>query len=374
MKVTFPHIGNTYIGVKAAFDALGVDVVVPPMCSSRTLELGTRYSPEMACLPLKITLGNYIESVERGADTIVITGSCGPCRFGYYGVVQQEILNDLGYNAEIIILDPPQDGDFKPLFSKLARLAGPSITVGKAIKAGYMGFKIIKEADELDRMIFKVRPRELNKGETDAIWSQYRQEVSNAFGPDEILKVIRAAKEKVRQVRIDKHMQPLKVGLVGEIYTVIEPFVNLNVEQKLGNLGVEVSRSLNISGWVTDNIILGLIGLSSEKRVRRAAKPYLDLCVGGHGRECIGNIVLYSRKGYDGVIQLMPFGCMPEIVAETVLPQVSKDEGIPVMTLVLDEMTGEAGYQTRLEAFVDLLKRKREIERMNKHYGILLGH
>ncbi|MBZ4665825.1 CoA protein activase [Mahella sp.] len=374
MKVTFPHIGNTYIGVKAVFDALGVEVVVPPLCTSRTLELGTRYAPEMACLPLKVTLGNYIESIERGADTIAITGSCGPCRFGYYGVVQQEILNDLGYDAEILILDPPQDGDFKPLFSRLAKLGGPNVTAGKAIKAGYLGFKIIKEADELDRMILKVRPREIDKGQTDAIWGKYRADVIKAFGPYEILKVIRRAKDEVRAIKIDKTFQPLKIGLVGEIYTLIEPFVNLNVEQKLGNLGVEVNRSIDLSGWVIDNIFLGLLGLSSEKRIKKAAKPYLDLCVGGHGRECIGNTVLYSRKGYDGVIQLMPFGCMPEIVAETILPQVSKDENIPVMTLILDEMTGEAGYQTRLEAFVDLLKRKREKERAKKHYGLLLGH
>ena len=360
MKVTFPHIGNTYIGVKATLDALGVDVVVPPLCTSRTLEIGTRYAPELACLPLKVTLGNYIESIEQGADTIAITGSCGPCRFGYYGVVQQEILNDLGYDAEILILDPPEDGDFKPLLSKLAKLGGPDPTAGKVLKAVYYGFKIIKEADELDRMISKVRPREINKGETDAIWGRYHADVVKAFGPSETLKIIRRAKDEIKSVKIDKAFKPIKIGLVGEIYTLIEPFVNLNIEQKLGNLGVEVDRSINISGWVVDNIFLGLLGLGSERKVKKAAKPYLDLCVGGHGRECVGNTVLYKRKGFDGVIQLMPFGCMPEIVAETILPQVSKDLDIPVMTLILDEMTGEAGYQTRLEAFVDLLRRKKE--------------
>ena len=51
---------------------------------------------------------------------------------------------------------------------------------------------------------------------------------------------------------------------------------------------------------------------------------------------------------------------MPEIVAKSIITSVSRDLDFPVMTLVLDEMTGEAGFITRLEAFVDLLERRRE--------------
>ena len=66
MKVTFPHMGNTYLAGKALFEDLGVDVVVPLPNTKRTLELGTKYAPETICLPLKINLGNYIESIEKG--------------------------------------------------------------------------------------------------------------------------------------------------------------------------------------------------------------------------------------------------------------------------------------------------------------------
>ena len=50
---------------------------------------------------------------------------------------------------------------------------------------------------------------------------------------------------------------------------------------------------------------------------------------------------------------------MPEIISRSILPQVSREHDMPVLSLVLDEHTGEAGIQTRLEAFVDLLERKR---------------
>lgn len=110
MVITFPHMGKVYISVKALFDDLRVRTVIPPPISKKTLEIGTKLSPEMACLPLKINMGNYIEAIKEGADTIVLTGSCGPCRFGYYGVVEKDILKDLGYDIEVVILDAPKTG------------------------------------------------------------------------------------------------------------------------------------------------------------------------------------------------------------------------------------------------------------------------
>ena len=55
----------------------------------------------------------------------------------------------------------------------------------------------------------------------------------------------------------------------------------------------------------------------------------------------------------------MPFTCMPELVAQTILAKVSRDYSIPVLTLIFDEHTSPGGVQTRLEAFVDLINRSR---------------
>jgi predicted nucleotide-binding protein (sugar kinase/HSP70/actin superfamily) len=55
----------------------------------------------------------------------------------------------------------------------------------------------------------------------------------------------------------------------------------------------------------------------------------------------------------------MPFTCMPEIVAQGILTRVSRDLSFPVLTLIIDEHTGEAGINTRLEAFVDLLRARK---------------
>jgi predicted nucleotide-binding protein (sugar kinase/HSP70/actin superfamily) len=159
----------------------------------------------------------------------------------------------------------------------------------------------------------------------------------------------------MRSLPVDPDRRPLRVGLVGEIYVVLEPAVNLNIERHLGELGAEVHRSIFLTGYTRGNAVRS----GGDRDIKRLARPYLPLVIGGHGQETIGHTLAYSREGLDGVVQLAPFSCIPEIVARGLLPRVSEDCGLPVLSFFLDEQTGEAGMQTRLEAFVDLLARKR---------------
>jgi len=61
MKVTFPHLGTMHIFCKAIAETAGIDYIVPPKTSKRTLTLGVKNSNECICLPFKIILGNFIE-------------------------------------------------------------------------------------------------------------------------------------------------------------------------------------------------------------------------------------------------------------------------------------------------------------------------
>ncbi|MCD4733837.1 CoA protein activase, partial [bacterium] len=74
MKLTFPHMGNMYIALRVLLDALGREYIVPPKTSKKTLSLGVRHSPETACLPLKLNLGNMLEAAETGADSMLVIG------------------------------------------------------------------------------------------------------------------------------------------------------------------------------------------------------------------------------------------------------------------------------------------------------------
>ncbi len=358
MKITFPHLGNTFIGVKVLMEDLGNEVVLPPKCSKRTLEIGTKHSPETICLPLKINIGNYIESIEKGADTIIITGSCGPCRFGFYSIIEREILKDLGYDVEMIVFDPP-DGEPMKLIRRIMKAANTKNPY-KIIRSIVRGGKVLQLADELTDISNRIRARAVNSYQVDTIMDKFEKRVREVYGVKETIKLLKNTRKELESLEIDNKKQPLKIAIVGEIYTIIEPFANLYIEKKLGHMGVEVNKSLTTSQWIKHHLIPGPFGSKEEKEKWKAAKPYLSTLVGGHGRETVGSSIIYAENNYDGIIQILPLTCMPEIVAESILPTIQRDYDIPIMTLIVDEMTGEAGYLTRLEAFVDLLQKRRE--------------
>ena len=61
----------------------------------------------------------------------------------------------------------------------------------------------------------------------------------------------------------------------------------------------------------------------------------------------------------DGLVAVIAFGCAPDSGLAPVLAQAARKAGVPMLTLTLDEHSGEAGLVTRLEAFVDMLERRR---------------
>ena len=95
-KITFPHIGNYYIPINYLVKNItNQEVIIPPKITRKTIELGSKYSPDYVCVPFKYNLGNFIEALELGADTILQAG--GGCRYGYYAELQEQILKSLNY-------------------------------------------------------------------------------------------------------------------------------------------------------------------------------------------------------------------------------------------------------------------------------------
>jgi predicted nucleotide-binding protein (sugar kinase/HSP70/actin superfamily) len=126
-------------------------------------------------------------------------------------------------------------------------------------------------------------------------------------------------------------------------------------------MGAEVHRSLWLSEWLNDRFRFMPFRRNHFKWALGKAAPYLYDPSGGESVNSVGSSHHFARGGHDGIIHLMPFTCMPELVAQTILARLSEDFGIPILTLVFDEHTSPGGVQTRLEAFVDLLRRRRNI-------------
>lgn len=358
MILTFPHLGNAYICVKALLDELDIKYVIPPPSSKNTLETGTRLTPETACLPLKIVLGNIIDAGRLGADTVLMAGGRGPCRFGYYSEMLKGLLSDAGLNMEVVAFEWPDRG-LRELISRMKRLTG-SLNIFKILMAAKKAIEISWLVDNIEMLGFRIRPRETKKGTTDRIWRSFHNKAYVTHGYQALKRLIKDTEYELLRVQTDSVSDTLRVGIVGEIYTTIDSFSNLSLPSKLGELGIEVDRQVTVSGWIIEHIIKNVLHLPKDTEYKKASKPFLGAMIGGHAQETIGHSVIYAQKGYDGIIQVYPMTCMPEIVAQGILKSVEKKLDIPVLTLVLDEMTGDAGLCTRLEAFADLLYRRRE--------------
>lgn len=359
MKISFPHMGYSYIAFKWLVENIGHECIVPPEPSKKTLDLGVRYAPEFACIPFKILLGTYLEVAEKGAEIIITSGGMGPCRAGYYWVMHQYLLEEIGKNVKVIAFEPPLC-DLKDFWKKInwLRVSG-GLSVKDFLEVIKIAWEKIKAIDDVEMYSHKIRPYEVNRGDTTrALWKALEM-LDEANNIEEIQDAKHEGLKLLGNILQDKSRNPLKIGIIGEIYVVLEPAANYYIQIMLGEMGVETDRSIYLTSYTRKNTIINLEGSIFE-----VAKPYLkEAPIGGHGVNSIGETILYAKHGFDGVIQLAPFACIPEIVAKSILPSVSRDLNIPLLTLFIDEQTGKAGVQTRLEAFVDLLERRREIKR-----------
>lgn len=355
MKVTTPHMGSVHLLLTDLFERLGIDYAPPPPTTQQTMRLGLQHSPEFACLPLKLTIGNLIEGLEAGADATLMVGGCGPCRFGYYADIQRRIIGDLGYEYEAVILEPPSQ-DLRQFMDTLRRLA-PGKSRLDIVNAFRVSFRKGQAFDRIDRAVLENRCFEVERGQIDAVRDRAVAIVAKARTKREIVGAEAEALALFgRMPRRD--IRPLKVGIVGEFYLLLEPFINFELETWLGERGVYLSRSVYLTDWIGPGT-RNPVGGHSDAEVAQAASAYLDYTVGGEGQATIGHTMMYKRAGYDGIVQLLPFTCMPDTIAKSILSAVSKAEDMPVLTLIVDEQTGKAGVHTRLEAFLDLLVSRR---------------
>jgi predicted nucleotide-binding protein (sugar kinase/HSP70/actin superfamily) len=354
MRLGIPHLGNLYIPLKAMFKRLDVDYVPPPRNTRRTLSLGVKYSPEGLCMPFKLTLGNFIEIAELGADTLLMPGSYGTCRLGYYARTQEQILHELGYDIEMVQLGVSEQ-KFMGMMKIFKRLGNDAPWL-KLLSAYVFCQKKINIMDRIEKQVQKVRAVEVEKGTANRIYREALDAIDRADDSRTLKQVQAEYISRLDAVETDPDAEPLIVGITGEFFVVLEPFSNLDVEKELGKLGVEVRRNLFTSEWTKFSLFLNPLGVNEKDRLHKAAMPYLKRDIGGEGWESVGEKVLHA-KDYDGLVHLAPFTCMPEIVAQNIMP--STKENIPVLTILCDEQLGKPGMLTRLEAFVDLLKHRR---------------
>ena len=367
--IAWPRMGNIDLSMEALVSSIGAKIVMPPPNNKEALEIGVKNSIEGICLPYKLNLANYVMALEKGANTLMMFQAPGSCRFGNYTKMAQKTLKKMGYKFDMVVFDMYQSKMKQTLkaFWHVSHCLNPY----RYYKGFSTGFNKAFAIDTAERLLFYIRPRELNKGDAESCykkWYKIIHDTTSVLGCKGLKKRII---EDFKKIPIDKNRIVPKVYLLGEFFVLLDPYTNKEIEKTLGDLGVEVERQIFFSDWLEHVLQPSFLYKKESHRERcvRYAEKYMKRAIGGETIETVGDTVFAAKNGIDGVIHIMPFSCMPEIVSQNILAKVSREEDIPVMTLVLDEQTGKAGYQTRIEAFIDLVKRKKMRQINNKKEG-----
>ncbi|MBI2980627.1 MAG: hypothetical protein HYY41_07415 [Chloroflexi bacterium] len=140
------------------------------------------------------------------------------------------------------------------------------------------------------------------------------------------------------------------IALIGHPYLLYDEYINHRIIHRLEQANSKVLTPEMLTAGELESAVARLAG--------KAYWSYEEEVVGAGGH--------YLQSGADGIIGLMAFGCGPDsLIMDTVRRQASRQRTTPFMSLTLEEHTAEAGIVTRLEAFLEMIhrKKKRQAER-----------
>jgi len=385
-RIYIPWMGDHSYALAAAFRACGQPAEVLPLADEEALDWGRRYTSGKECLPCIITTGDMLKRIqtpgfEPEKSAFFMPGGSGPCRFGQYSCLHRLILHEVGH-GDIPVISPSQDktfyDDFKQFRKDPTRLAWNGIVA----------------VDILYKVLFALRPFEVNRGEVERVYQQHLSAICQAVEarcsePELVDLMVRAAGDFAR-IKLDRTRDKPHIGVVGEIYVRSHVFSNNHLIRRLEELGAAVSLA-SFAEWMYytnftrkrtskreqryRSYLVNLYKDRLQKKIeRRLAEPFVDLVphvieppvedvleladpyihhsFEGEAALSVGKTVEYNHLGADGVVNVGPFTCMPSTIVSSVMKRVTADlGGMPAITIMYDGQQ-DPTLETRLEAFV----------------------
>lgn len=360
MNVTFPHFGPLSITLKQMMNHMGISYVILPENNDESLRTGSALCPEEMCLPFKYMAGNLKEAYELGADTAVMMATGGPCRLGEYCELLKTVLDKAGCCFEWIILDSPSEIGVKEFAARVKHLCSGNnakCSSAKIVEGLMLGLRLATSIDRFRSRLMQSAGYLECPGEAVRLLKNTMAKLENASDFRECFDIIKKAEKTLADFAYRDGAEPVKILIAGEIYTSVEPAANGGIEEMLAELGCSVMKHIDISWWIKHTLKESV--LPGRIRKSEAAKGAIAYNIGGYGRETSARII--TDDWSDGIIKLMPAGCMPEIVTKAFCENVEEDKNLRILNLIYDELKSEAGYETRVEAFVDMLERRKRV-------------
>ncbi|SMF16106.1 Predicted nucleotide-binding protein, sugar kinase/HSP70/actin superfamily [Alteromonadaceae bacterium Bs31] len=254
---TILHAGLTMahdLFIQSAFRGLGYKVEAMEVPDTRSLQFGREFGNRGQCNPTYFTVGNLIKKLNQlkagglsKKDIIenylfATAGSCGPCRFGSYVTEYRKALRDAGFEGFRVILFQ-QAGGVKQATGEEMGLkidAQFFITMCKAILLG----------DALNALGYRIRPYEINPGETDKVIAQAKQDIAKAFEKRKgLLKTLWKTRKALKAIQVDRTQIKPRVAIIGEFWAMTtEGDGNYKMHRFLEKEGAEVDIQL-VTNW-----------------------------------------------------------------------------------------------------------------------------
>lgn len=322
--MSFYHNYPFYYGF---FTDLGIKIVLSDITTKQTMTSGSALVVTETCLPIKVYIGHILNLIDKGIDKIFVPSiqSIAP---KIYNCSKIRGLPDLVRNVvkkDFTMIEATLDKSEKNhgLYDFLAEMAKPfGITdmerIKKASKAGwrtYNNFHIMSKSG-----------------------MSYKKAMNYAL------------QGKVFIENQTKEF-PISIALISHGYNIFDERTSMKIFDKLEKMDVRVYSSLQLSNEQMDDGIKALgqeMYWANEREMTGAAGHYL------------------KDTKIDGLITLTAFGCGPDSLMIERITRQAKRFNKPLLNLTVDEQTGEAGFITRLEAFVDMLFRKKRAKIINK--------
>ncbi len=381
-KIYIPYMSDHSFAFAGAFRACGVDAEVMRESDEETVQIGRKFTLGKECYPCILTTGDMLKTSRRpdfdpDRSAFFMPSGSGPCRFGQYHRFHRMVLSEHGFD-NVPIYSPNQDDR---LYHELDILGG---------RFSRLGWRAILATDFLVKMVHQTRPYEAVRGETDRAYAEALRSVERAIeaGGDQVYGALEGAVDRFLAVRTTGGERPI-VGIVGEIYIRSNRFSNSDLVRKVEEFGGE-ARLAPISEWITYVNYMGKkksqhrTGLSNffhivlteyiqrkdehrmeriferylrqgrEPKIRHVlnqAMPYIDESFEGEAILSVGKSIDFITKGASGIINAMPFTCMPGTVSSAILKLIQNKYDVPVINVAYDGQ-GESNTTTRLEAFM----------------------
>ena len=161
--------------------------------------------------------------------------------------------------------------DNLPCFYDEFKKINPHMNVKKVAQATMVAIKMVEVIDKIEDFMRMNVGFEVVDGSFDKLHKEFLEDLREVNDKKELSIIYKLYMRKFKKLEVNKPKNPLKVGIVGEYYTIMDEYSNHYMEKELAKKGIIVERWMNISNSIVHN---------TGKEIKQSIKNYAKYAMG----------------------------------------------------------------------------------------------